>query len=437
MSILGQSPDDNLAPSYTIEVEGSELGIGITELITEVEYESADGCADMLKIQCANPNAIMSDSRIFIPGNEVALWMGYGSNQSWIGAAIIYKVEPNFPESGEPSMVITCYTRDKEMMDNAPPKPKKFKGKGSVKKNRRAKQLSGRHYKDIAYAGAAREKADDYGFLPDVTDGGEITNFIQPSGMSDYEFIQGLSNLTGWLFWVDRTPAGIWQLHFRDPLDSLIDVQDKKYTFEYNNGDLSTLLSFEPEMTFQGQATTLQLEVKNPRTGKIMKAEIEEPVAADNINYTGGRVEDQEQFKGAIPSGSAIKLFIGDYSFEVIATKKFTSEKEIQAWADAWYRKNRDNFVLARGKLNGLETLFARQTHTITGVGVLFSGDYYFSRVRHVMSAETGYITDFSARKILTSDGLDLRDPFAGSAKPPIIPAALPGGDLKNPFGPG
>lgn len=436
MAILGRDPNDNLAPSYIIEVESTELIAGVTSLITSVEYESADGCADMMKITCGNPENRISDSKIFLPGNEMALWMGYGSELSYIGATVIYKVEYSFPDGGEPSMVVTGYTRDKEMMDNAPPKPKKFKGKGSVKKNRRAKQMSGRHYNDSTYGEAVREKAEDYGMEADVTSAGVPSTFIQPSGMSDYEFVQGLSNLTGWLFWVDRKEDGTWVLHFRDPLDRLEDVQDSKYTFTYNT-ELATLLSFDPEMTFQGQSTVVQVEVKNPRTGKIMKTIIEEPVAADNTTFGGGQIEDQERYAGFIPSGSSIKMYIGDYSFDVIAGKRFANEAEIQAWANAWYRKNRDNFVIASGKIIGLEKIMARQVHAIAGVGDMFSGDYYFSRVRHAMDAERGYETDFNCRKVLPTDGLDLKDPFSSPTPNAVKPTPPPPSNLKNPFGPG
>jgi phage protein D len=393
--VLGASPD-LMAPNFQLMVEGEEVDVGITDIVSSVEYESADGVADLLRVRCANPNAEISDSKIFHIGNEIELWGGYGAATQFIGAGVISKVDADFPQEGEPSMDIIAYSRDHQMMDNAPPQAKLFKGKGSEAKNKKVRANAGRIFKQTTFSDAVKQRAEDYLFKTDVDDTGEPPHdFVQTSGMSDYEFVQGLANLTGFMFWVDRTPQGDWFLHFKDP--ALISaLQIKKYTFTYNT-ELATLLSFRPEMTFTGSFTKIVAHVKNARTGKLLKAEIEDGKVQGDSLYTGN---PREQIIEPPPSGSGIKLYFDDYSIDIQTTKKFESEEALRAWAQQWFARNRDNFVLARGMIIGIETLRAREVHAVEGVGKMYSGDYQFDRVRHIFGPD-GYVIDFHARRVL------------------------------------
>src|SRR5690606_33284225 len=100
----------------------------------------------------------------------------------------------------------------------SPPKSKKVNGGG------------GRTYKELKYSEAVEEKAQDpaYNFAPDVDPSPETaTTFIHKAGLTDYDFVRGLANLTGYYFWVDGDQDGKWTLHFRDP-KSVDGDQEKK-----------------------------------------------------------------------------------------------------------------------------------------------------------------------------------------------------------------
>ena len=401
--VLGFGLEENLAPAYVVEVGNEILDVGVTDLITAVEYESADGMADVCKITASNPGFALSEAKVFQPGNELAIWMGYGNNLTFIGRGIINTVEGDFPDEGMPSLRVTAFSKDKQMMDNAPPevKPKK----GSKKKGK-----GGRAFKDSKYSDAVTARAEDYGFLTQVdTTPDSPHDFIQKAGMNDYEFVQGLSNLTGFVFWVDGDEAGNWTLNFVDPEGGgLSDRQEIQYTFEYNTR-LATLLSFQPTQTFAGAATKLVVKTEDPRTGKIIETEVEvdkEDQALSKLLPPGidgiAAGDPTGSIEGTPASGANVKLFIGDYSIEVASGKKFTRPEQVKIWAAQWFRRHREQFILARGKITGTEKVMARQVHTISGAGSLYNGEYYFTRVRHIMTADAGYICDFNARKILT-----------------------------------
>jgi phage protein D len=392
---------DFMSPTFAIEVEGEELNTGVTEFIESVEYESTDGMADALRIRAINPDFMLSNSKLFQPGNEVAVWMGYGNELEYIGRAILRKQTPNFPQNGMPTIRAVAFTKDVLMMDNEPEKPKKKKGKG------------GRVFKDSKFSSAVYDRAADYGFALDIDDTpDEPSNFIQRPGQSDYEFVNGLANLNGYVFWVDGDENGQWKLYFKMP-GSLGVYQEKKYTFIYNQQDDSTLLSFQPEFLISGAITEMEVIVKDVRTGKLLKTKVkEENNASPDISAVGditGDVFDDNVDTGldgagtteGLTSASDVKLFFNDYSFSVNTNRRFKTQLEVDNWAKQWFRRMRENFVLSRGRLIGVGNIRARQTHKLDGVGDLYNGDYYFTKVKHVCSKSQGYIIDFAARKVV------------------------------------
>lgn len=387
--VLGASPRE-MAPAYMIKVARVDIDVGVTDLINTVTYESADGIADVMKINVLNPDGELSDSKIFQIGNEMELWGGYGPSLEYIGATVIDNSDADFPDGGQPLLTVTGYTRDKQMMDNSPPDAKKSKKGGK-------KGKGGRAFKDARYSDAVADRAKDYLFKADIDPTPDAPhNFYQKAGMNDYEFVKGLANLTGFVFWVDRNRAGQWILHFKDPL-IVSALQLKKFTFRYNT-ELATLLRFKPHMAFTGGYTKLVAHVKNAQTGKLLKVEVEDGKVGSDTEFAG---RPKDKIKEPPPSGGGVKLFLGDFSVDVQTTKKFTTEAELKLWAQQWFERSRDNFVIAQGKTTGVETVFARQIHAVEGTALLYDGDYTFDRVKHVFDSGGGYILDWHGRKVL------------------------------------
>lgn len=389
--VLGATPRE-MAPAYVIKVAGVDLDVGVTDLIDVVSYELADGAADVMKIQVMDPGGVMSDSKIFSGGNEMELWGGYGPSLRYIGATVIGGTRGHFPDSGQPLLKVTGFTRDKQMMANSPPEAKKAKKAGK-------KGKGGRAFKGTRFSDAVAARAADYGFTLDVDPTPDSPHdFIQKAGMNDYEFVQGLANLTGFTFWVDRTSVGKWTLHFKDP-KIVSGLQTKKYTFRYNT-EFATLLSFDPEATFGDAYTKIIAHVKNAQTGRLLKTVIEDERLGKDATYRG---KADDKIIEPPPSGGAVKLFLGDFSIDVQTTKKFRTEKELHLWARQWFRRNRDNFVLAKGRTTGIEELTARTVHGIAGTALLWDGDYQFDRVIHVFDSGGGYVTNWHGRRVLAS----------------------------------
>ena len=424
---------DSMAPDFSLKINNRRLDASVRDMIQSVEYESCDGMADVMKIVIndtfdKSARLPIRDNKLFMPGNKLVLFIGYGPRLRHVGSAIIRRVRPIFPANSAPTMEVIAYTADSMMMDSAPEAlkdTKKLKKGGIRIKNSKA----GRRWTNEKYSNAVIERAEAYGFKADVDLTPEPpSEFIQKANMTDYDFIKGLSNLTGFIFWVDGDSQGQFTLHFRDPERiHQGDFQSKQYTytFKYGDDDYSTLLSFEPELALQGAITKLLVQTKDPWSGQIFQAKVEEEnddspetdIETGNINpdqrTNDGDVVDKSLdqrsglnltgngMKGPLTTASDVKLYTEEFSFDIRANRRFNSDADLAAWAAQWFRRNRENFLLSRGSLIGIEDLLARQQHKCVGLGTAWDGLYYFTRVRHTLSVSTGYTCDFNARKVV------------------------------------
>lgn len=380
-------PNQNLAPNFAVAISDSLLGVGLTELVQSLEYESVDGIIDEARLTLSNPDLILSNSPIWQPGNELDIWFGYGAELGYVGRVIIVRPELDFPRGDDvPTIMVKGYTKDQLLMQNSP---------GSDKS-------ATRDFKNVLIHDAIAQVAKRGTYNFDTLDIDETPNRnakIQKSDMSDYDFIKGMSNLVGYYFWIDYSPqeeGGTgWTLHFKNP-ETLV-TQENIYTFQYNLGDKSTLLDFRPELSMTGAVTKIQAQCRDPKTNKLFVVEFNDDEEAPDVRYTGDpeSVIDEEH----TTAGAVVKLFFGDYAIETVSDKKFKTKADLTWWAQNWFRAKRENFIIGRGTVIGIPDLRARQTHTLKGLAESLDGDYYFARVRHTFNADDGYLVDFTARK--------------------------------------
>jgi len=372
---------EDLAPRYVVEIGGTELSDTIQPFISRVEYDSADGMADMAQVVINNPNYKLQDLKVWQPGNEMSIWFGYGAQLTHVGRVILRRTRWNFPESDMPSITISGYTYDAKMMDTEPEKAK----------DRRFKDM---RFSDVVEAVASREYYRKLKLDIDTTED-EPKNRHQKAGISDYQVIKGAANLTGYFFWVDGDENGTWTLHFKKPEAVLDAVDQPDLTFRHNNGDLTSLFSFTPELLIQGAKTKIKVQFKHPRSGKVVTQEVEEDLDSPDVEATDDTSEVDNEHKAA----NQIKIFFEDFSFTTETKKQFKTAAEAKAWAVAWFKSQREAFITGEGVTIGHDRLMSRQIHTLEGIGNILSGRWYFSRVKHQLSESDGYMCTFNARK--------------------------------------
>lgn len=412
------------APAFAVYVNGHELNEDVTSSIRAVEYEHTLDMAAVVRIEVDNSNNRFTDSPVFAPGNEIEVHLGYGPEVGFVGRAEIIRHLPSFPQDEAPALQIQGYDRSWRMMrqeldidGGAGQRPKKSKGE------------SGEVF-DTTLRSVVDALLRKHGIEPDVDDelADKPVKFTRKKGTTDYQVIKALANLNGADFWVEFDPTSTLRgtsgavVRYEDPrapvqgrgkwfgrfLKPGAVPQTTRYTFRYSTGEDSTLLSCDLEFALPEAPTEIQCWVYDRGKKDWVLIKVEETTEGKAQKFSpgtfarGGAMGPATVEDGAAPidSMTQMRLAVGGHSIEVI-TRKFRDPAEAQAFAEQWFKKHKDSFVVATGVLPGVDTLRAGQTHGLEGLGVRYSGDYYLSSVRHKWDGN-GYVTEFSARKVLS-----------------------------------
>jgi hypothetical protein len=89
---------------------------------------------------------------------------------------------------------------------------------------------------------------------------------------------------------------------------------------------------------------------------------------------------------------------IGTREQQVVHALPLTSD-EAQAAAEAYYRRSARQFVTGHGVAEGDARLRVGTRLTLSGLGKLFEGKYYVTRVRHTFDTERGFRTAFAVER--------------------------------------
>lgn len=383
--MAGADPHRYMAPAFEVAIEGSRLGTDLTELAQSVEYESVDGIADEARLTLSNPDYELCNSPLWQAGNEMDLWFGYGAELGYAGRVIIVKPRPRFVSSGIPTIEVKGYTKDQLMMDNKPAR----------------EEADIRNFQSDIISDAVERIASKPAYAFDTLDidpspPGKFAA-AQKADTTDYNYVKSCANTLGWIFWVDHTLEERWTLHFKDP--NGLRVQELKYTFEHfgPDDDQNTLLDFDPDLALSGAVTKLQVQSRDPETNELYVEEFEDTEDSPDARYRGDPKQTIDETHTT--AGAVVKFFFGDYAVEVVSDKQFKSAADMKVWAQQWWQRKRENFIIGRGTLVGLPDLRARQSHRLVLPERSLVGDYYFARARHSFGSG-GYLVDFSGRKL-------------------------------------
>jgi len=236
--------------------------------------------------------------------------------------------------------------------------------------------------------------------MPTRTGEGGDRTVTQKSGSTDWEFIKELADKHGFIVFVffhieSRRWIGYWGPEKNVP-------QYRQYIFRYNDGDWSTLGNVRPNVSAKGQATEIDLIFTDP----VSRRENRLRVAMDNVNsYTS-------EFRGdggpnSIPDplgdGPEVTLAVHGQRIHVNANHRFTSAEDARIWLMAYWVKHAEDFALIDGNtIVGIPELRAREHHQFLGIGRRYSGKYFVTQARHMMSPNTMYTTEFTARRSST-----------------------------------
>jgi phage protein D len=292
----------------------------------------------------------------------------------------------------------------------------------------------GQVFARIRHSEVVESIASMNGFDVDIDPTERQEDVALKKGSKHYEIVKGLANLNNREFWVDYSlKKRKWILHWKKIQR---DEMRPGFVFRYNHGDEGTLLEANPEYGLRetvNSATILVFDDKAHRWVSVGEFHDIEGSTDPKFTKGGGLVarstaskntraamkkkrskseakrqsqmkKDVNTIKEAMDSPSAYRIAASGFAIDVLPPpgRRFKNSEEASRWMLRWFQAKQDNFITVSGTVIGVESLRARQIHTLKGLSSRLDGNYYFTRVRHRPDANDGYYCEFTANRVVT-----------------------------------
>jgi len=389
-----------LTPAYKITTNGADLQEDITSLVEKVVYEDNSYIADMIEFDVimspdleADPGAAggreygpVLDSKLFAEGNYLDLFMGYGNDLLFMQRCRIQKWLPNFPENDKPTLKIKAFGLETELSAEMEEKDKQYRTFSGVPYSTMVERI-------VQWLSAKIGVPIQTDIDP--TSGNQSA--VMAKGKTPMDFIRRISNLTGYDFYIiydQDLKSFVSHFHPRRP------NAGDQFIFEYNTGDDSTLLSFQPQFASGDALTSLEVVSWDRKTNKVIRHAVEKTDKGLDVKVLPGLSADDLLIQDEMTNASVIRYTSFGPLKRTVSTQ-LTTLDAVKKFAEAEFENAGNNMVTGKGKILGAEVIKAKESHIIKGVGTRLSGEYLFDIVRHTIGGD-GYTTEFDCRKILS-----------------------------------
>lgn len=389
---------DTLGPtlSFALLRQGKTLaeGTDLVPFVEDLEVELVDWGLAELRATFNDPDNRLRDSGLFRLGDVVVVTMGWPEHSHTIDAFEVVERRASFgsADSG-PQLVVRGLPGPHIMMDVQG----KIKGGTTIQdpfaggKKDRGGTIWGTEKKKTKPSTIVNTILAKYPFHVDISKAAKAKEpevvVIQPRDVSDWNLLQGLARFLGLtMFWQWHQARGTWVLNWgKNPGD----FQQRKYTFQYNAGQDTTLFTPEVEQVKIGQATQVEILVWD-NADQVWK-----------MVWVGSGGRGQAYTSdGEVKDNTLLQIRTSGFSVRTITGKPFANVKEAVAMATSYLDAQKRHFWRLRAETVGMETLQPFQRHTIQGLGDEYDGDYRLTTVAHRFD-KSGYWTEFQGYKIL------------------------------------
>lgn len=337
----------------------------------------AKECQPLLELDQENSFKSEDRNRLFDPGQEIELWMGYfkpnptSPNQSTglklMLAGIITGIAPTFPASGQPTL--------------------KVSGQNALRKFMTKQET--RTYEQKRDSDIAEEIGRKGNFkignlvIPVRTDRNAKSqepqnDHVLQDNQYDIVFLLQRAHRNGYnlLLKKEERAGQVEQYLFFGPA---LNASKTSYLLEWGK----SLIQFQPKLTISNQVYSVTVNGWDGARGKRIS------VTVDRSQLPTRGLRDRREL-------DQIEQGFRERS-EVIVDRPFRNEAEARQYALARLEKNARDLVTGRGSTVGTPDLRAGSLIEIRKLGNTFDGKYVVTTTTHTINA-SGYITEFEAR---------------------------------------
>lgn len=343
-------------PTFTVKVKGKELAMEARHDIVNVSYTDSLEKIDSFSFIVTNWNAEKREFKYldfsdtpFNVGNDIEVWMGYGGDEVQMIKGEITSLEPNYPQSGNPTLNV----------------------RGLNYLHRLRTKQETHYYKNKTDRYIAGKIATRLGLNRGRIEGDEIYDFLVQQNRYDIVFLLERARRLGYELFVKNG-----ELFFQPSTNK----NDKVYNLEWGK----SLINFKPTLTTSKQVSEVIVKGWSPKekkviTGKAQRRDLEtKGLGSSEIN----RVVE-----------SAFEKRI-----EIIVDKPIADKNMADKMAKNKLEQIAKEMVTGEGSTIGLPDLKAGKIVELGGLGETFSGRYFVTGTTHSIG-DSGYTTKFSVRR--------------------------------------
>jgi phage protein D len=376
------------------------IGEQLKPFVESLTIEEDEQMACMITLEMQNIGFELSKKRLLREGDQVVASIGYGNAVFDLNQRFhLVRSHPKFPESGDPKLTYKGYDGRFAMInkDYIPKKRKRGTTAAvTLRGRRKGVQQGPTVFKNKTDSQIIDDIAKYYGYAVDLDPTTKRRNRTRKKDTSHWQFILELLKANpGYTTWVDWTDTyQTWCIHFRKKEIKFTQGYDFHYNKDQEGNSVGTLLSFFPTRDTSRQVTDIEVVHfdKNLRSVDFQYVSQEEkglpPLPSDPDDQ--GRIKEY---------GAQLKFKVEGRMIDTYSSKPFRSKEEAKKYALYLVNEYQTDFMPAEGVLVGLENVRPRQIHKISGVDE-YSGEYYFTQTKHLITANDFYKTNFVCYKV-------------------------------------
>lgn len=341
-------------PTFTVDAtERPALGEGVLEMMVEETTAGLYRCEATFANWGPTDEGtgfLYFDRQVLEFGKALAVEAGAGDAQGTIFDGRISALEGRFLHQRPPEVLVSAEDRLQDL-----------------RMTRRTKTFS-----DMSDADLFRQLASPHGLQSDVDVSGPTHKILAQVNQSDLAFIRERARSIDAEVWIEGRTLHVQARARRRSGDLALTWGEGLHEFAVT-ADLASQAS---GFTVTGWDVAGKQKISHRATSSIISGE----AGSDRL---GGGILDQA---------------FGTRDQQVVHALPLTSE-EAKAEAEAYYRRSARRFVTGHGIAEGDARLRVGTRLELNGLGPLFSGQYYVTRVRHTFDRERGYRTGFAVER--------------------------------------
>ncbi len=414
---------ETFAPAWEILVGGKPLPPEVRALISEVRVTSTTDGADHLVITAAAWDSIrrrftLLDDAALAPGTLVVARGGYWPSLETFQRFRIMREEPNYPENGQPTVVIHGYSAEQRLVKYTAPRV----FDGPIADSDIVVQLAEEHglyYDDTTIDGTdpqggvysariveykrKKRKPGRKRTTRNVVEQGRT----KANGTSDWQFLQQLAVANGFeppkIRYDDEFDRDV--LYFRQ---GSLHNQDEVATFRWRPaaGQVGTCLSFQAQLSLADVPTHVDVVGWDSKEQRAIKVSVtidegkQEPVVTDLSELRPAALSGTQLLVSVLNASEAAAVDVR----ESVTVYTVQTDDDAVRWAERWIATRNTAYMQARAKTIGFERLWANQIHKFLGLAPHNEGLWAIESVAHVFDGN-GYHCELDLSRVLDEAG--------------------------------